>query len=65
VQQLALAYDPECEILVRFTDRTGRVRTERLRTGPEGNVPKKAHKIGLLNDTLRNLRVERRMAPVG
>ena len=65
VQQMALSYDPEREILVRFIDRTGRVRTERLRTGPEGNIPKKAHKIGLLNDTLRNLRVERRMAPVG
>ncbi len=65
VQQMALAYDPECEILVRFTDLTGRVRTERLRTGPEGNIPRKAHKIGLLNDTLRTVRLERRMAPVG
>lgn len=64
-RQLALAYDPECEILVRFTDLAGRVRTERLRTGPEGNIPRKAHKIGLLNDTLRTLRLERRMAPVG
>ncbi|OPY10295.1 MAG: hypothetical protein A4E67_00597 [Syntrophaceae bacterium PtaB.Bin038] len=64
-RQMALSYDPECEVLVRFTDLGGRVRTERLRTGPEGNTPRKAHKIGLLNDTLRAVRVERRMAPVG
>lgn len=64
-RQLALSYDPECEVLVRFTDLGGRVRTERLRTGPEGNTPRKAHKIGLLNDTLRVVRVERKMAPVG
>jgi hypothetical protein len=65
IQQMALTYDPECEVLVRFTDLAGRVRTERLRTGPEGNIPKKAHKIGLLNDTLRAVKVERKMAPVG
>ncbi|NPV04528.1 MAG: hypothetical protein HPY67_07340 [Syntrophaceae bacterium] len=65
VQQMVLCYDPECEIVVRFTDLTGRVRTERLRTGPEGNSPRKAHKIGLLNDTLRTLRVGRKTAPVG
>ena len=64
-RQMALSYDPECEVLVRFTDLGGRVRTERLRTGPEGNTPRKAHKIGLLNDTLRVVRVERKMAPVG
>ena len=65
IQQMALTYDPECEILVRFNDLGGRVRTERLRTGPEGNIPKKAHKIELLNDTLRAVKVERKMAPVG
>lgn len=65
IRQMALSYDPECEILVRFTDLAGRVCTERLRTGPEGNIPRKAHKIGLLNDTLRSVRVERKMAPVG
>lgn len=65
IQQMVLAYDPECEIVVRFTDLAGRVRTERLRTGPEGNLPRKAHKIGLLNDTLRTLRVGLKTAPVG
>jgi len=65
VQQMVLCYDPEFEIVVRFTDLTGRVRTERLRTGPEGNSPRKAHKISLLNDTLRTLRVGRKTAPVG
>jgi hypothetical protein len=65
ILQIVLSYDPECEILVRFTDDRGQVRTERLRTGPCGNIPKKAHKIGLLNDYLRSVKVKRVMAPFG
>jgi hypothetical protein len=65
VSQRVLSYDPEIEVVIRFTDNGGRVRTERLRAGPGGNTPKKAHKIGLLSDTLRSLRIERKMAPIG
>jgi hypothetical protein len=65
ILQMVLAYDPECEILIRFTDAGGRTRAERLRTGPRGNIPKKAHKIGMLCDYLRYVKVERVMAPVG
>jgi hypothetical protein len=65
ILQMVLAYDPECEIIVRFTDDRGQVRTERLRAGPGGNIPKKAHKIGLLSDYLRSVKVNRVMAPVG
>lgn len=60
-----LSYDPESEVVIRFTDRAGRERTERLRTGPAGNIPKKAHKIGLLSNTLGSIRIERKMAPCG
>jgi hypothetical protein len=65
ILQMVLSYDPECEILIRFTDDGGRTRVERLRTGPGGHIPKKAHKIGLLCDYLRYVKVERVMAPVG
>jgi hypothetical protein len=65
ILQMVLSYDPECEILIRFTDDGGRTRAERLRTGPGGNTPKKAHKIGMLCDYLRYVKVERVMAPVG
>jgi hypothetical protein len=65
ILQMVLSYDPECEILIRFTDAGGRTRAERLRTGPRGNIPKKAHKIGLLCDYLRYVKVERVMAPFG
>jgi hypothetical protein len=63
ILQMVLSYDPECEILIQFTDNDERVRTERLRTGPGGNTPKKAHKIGLLSDYLRSVKVIRVMAP--
>jgi hypothetical protein len=66
VSQRVLSCDPEREVVIRFTDNGGRVRTERLRAGPGvGNAPKKAHKIGLLGDTLRSVRIERNMAPFG
>jgi len=65
VSQMARSYDPETEIVIRFTDTGGRVRTERLRTGPGGNIPKKAHKIGLISDTLGSVKIERTMAPLG
>jgi hypothetical protein len=65
ILQMVLSYDPECEILIRFTDDSGRTRVERLRTGPGGHIPKKAHKIGLLCDYLRYVKVERVMAPFG
>jgi len=58
-----LSYDPECEILIQFTDDHQQVRTERLRAGPGGNIPKKAHKIGLLSDYLRSVKVKRVLAP--
>ncbi|HTZ40222.1 MAG TPA: hypothetical protein VMB77_08695 [Syntrophales bacterium] len=64
ILHMVLSYDPECEILIRFTDACGKVRTERLRTGPEGNIPRKAHKISLLNDYLRSVKVQRVMAPM-
>ncbi len=64
ILHMVLSYDPECEILIRFTDNRGKVRTERLRTGPGGNIPRKAHKIGLLNDFLRSVKVRRIMAPL-
>jgi hypothetical protein len=65
ILNLVLSYDPDFEILIRFTDQCGKVRTERLRAGPGGNLPRKAHKIGLLNDYLRSVKVRRVMAPVG
>jgi hypothetical protein len=65
ILQMVLSYEPECEILIRFDDDHGRVRTERLRAGPGGNIPKKAHKIGLLSDYLRSVKVRRVMAPFG
>ncbi len=63
--RLVLSYDPECEIVIRFTDDADRERTVRVRTGPAGNIPKKAHKIGLLSNTLDSIKIERRMVPCG
>jgi hypothetical protein len=65
ISQGVLSYDPESEIVIRFTDNGGRVRTERLRTGPGGNIPKKAHKNGLLSNTLGSVKIKRTMAPLG
>jgi hypothetical protein len=65
ILQMVLSYDPECEILIRFTDDRGKVWTERLRAGPVGNIPMKAHKMGLLSDYLRSVKIKRVMAPVG
>ena len=65
ILRAVLSYDPEIEILIRFADNTGRERTERVRTGPAGNIPKKAHKIGLLSNTLDAIKIERKMAPFG
>jgi hypothetical protein len=65
VSQMVRSYDPESEVVIRFTDHGGRVRTERLRAGPGGNIPKKAHKIGLISDTLGSVKIERTMAPLG
>jgi hypothetical protein len=63
ILQMVLSYDPESEILIQFTDDRQQVRTERLRAGPGGNIPKKAHKIGLLSDYLRSVKVKRILAP--
>ncbi len=63
ILQMVLSYDPECEILIRYTDHCGQVQTERLRAGPRGHIPKKAHKIGLLSDYLRSVKIKRVMAP--
>jgi hypothetical protein len=63
ILQMVLSYNPECEILIQFTDDHEQVHTVRLRTGPAGNTPKKAHKIGLLSDYLRSVKVRRVMAP--
>ena len=64
ILHMVLSYDPECEILIQFTDDCGKVRTERLRTAPGGNIPRKAHKIALLSDALRSVKVQRLMAPI-
>ena len=63
ILHMVLSYDPESEILIQFIDDSRHVRTERLRTGPGGNIPMKAHKIGLLSDYLQSIKVKRVMAP--